>query len=755
MGVSIGAAVYLIKDGRKSKDWAEFAAETTTPAITMIEAFQAERAASMLVLAGDPTAPDKLAAARGNSDSALAYLLTYSQTSREVRPELVDDMSGFDQLYASMPMLRGGIDARAMPPDQVFGAFSAIIDTIVTGNLIAATVSPASTIAVDMIGGIPMLRATEAVSKALSIGSTALITNQISPEHFTDFMRNVGDARAQLGYADGMLTGQRQAQLRAITEGQAWQQLVAMGDAFMRRGVITGADAAAPTSEDSASGRNPTTTTRRATATGSAALPLTITEWTNAAVEVNAALLKLWKDQNGDAHDRAMAAGEKREQDSLHGAIAIAGLTLLAFLAALWLTNRLIRRMRRLRAQTLEVADERLPSTIRALSDGAPSNASIEMTPLDFGRDEIGQVADAFNRAHSSAVAAAVAESKTRAGVNAVFLNIAHRNQVIVHRQLALLDTAERGEENPGTLDVLFQLDHLATRSRRNAENLIILGGEKPGRRWRNPVPLIDVVRGAVAESTDYTRIQIAKLPSLRITGGAVADLIHLLAELTDNATAFSPPQTRVEVTGNQIGRGVAIEIIDQGLGMAADELTERNALLAEPPDFSVAALSSDARLGLFVVATLAVRHGISVRLVDSDYGGVKAVVVVPTTLVVEDGAEVPVRDRLPVHEPRPRPPVFEQAPPPAIPAPWPAPPIDPSKPALPRRRRGEDAVGDYPTMETRAVPPPRPRTADQARDLMSAIEGGTRQGRRDHAESGHRDYFDEQEGTGDHRHTP
>ncbi|WP_308165281.1 sensor histidine kinase [Nocardia noduli] len=757
LGVGIGAAVYLIQDGRKSKDWAEFAGETTTPAITMIEAFQSERAATMLVLAGDEPANNTLVTARKNSDSALAYLLTYSQTSAEVRPELADDMSGIDQLLRSMPMLRGGIDARALPSEQVFGAFSAIIDTIVSGNLIAATVAPDAAIAVDMVRGIPMLRAAEAISKGLSIGSTALITNRITPVQFADFTRNISDARAELIYANAILTGQRQAQLGAITDSRAWQQLVAMGDALIARGVIAAPDTTVASSDDPVGGRASTTnTTRRATAPAPADLPLSIGEWTNATTEIRSALLKLWQDQSSDAHARAIAAGEEREQDSLYGAIAVVLLTLLAFLAALWLTNRLIKRMRRLREQTLELADEQLPNTIRALSDGSQTDRNVEMAPLDFGGDEIGQIADAFNRANTSAVAAAVAESQTRSGVNAVFLNIAHRSQVIVHRQLALLDTAEREEEDPKKLEVLFQLDHLATRSRRNAENLIILGGEKPGRRWRNPVPLIDVVRGSVAESLDYTRINTGKLPDLRITGGAVADVIHLIAELTDNATAFSPPQSRVAISGNQVGKGVAVEIADQGLGMSATELAERNALLTQPPDFSVAALSTDARLGLFVVAKLSQRHGISVRLTESDYGGIKAIVLIPNTLVAigddrsderhtaaEDSRSSPAYASKSI-------PTFDPT------ADWTVHPSQ-EKPALPRRQRAvEEAAADSTGAWTGSARSPRRRSADEARNLMSAIESGTRQGRTNRAEIDiPTTQSDRQEGAGDNLQAP
>jgi hypothetical protein len=227
-----------------------------------------------------------------------------------------------------------------------------------------------------------------------------------------------------------------------------------------------------------------------------------------------------------------------------------------------------------------------------------------------------------------------VDEAKTREGTSKVFLNIAHRSQVLVHRQLKALDEAERKQEDPDQLDLLFKLDHLSTRARRNAENLIILGGERPGRQWRNPVALADLIRGATGETEDYTRVKVGKMPELAVNGPAVGDLIHLLAELLDNATSFSPPTSRVEIWAEVVGRGVVIEVEDQGVGIEQEQADELNATLKNPPDFSVMALSVEPRLGLFVVAQLAARHGITVTLRESAYGGTRAIVLVRSELL-------------------------------------------------------------------------------------------------------------------------
>ncbi|MFD7846517.1 sensor histidine kinase [Nocardia sp. NPDC059764] len=274
----------------------------------------------------------------------------------------------------------------------------------------------------------------------------------------------------------------------------------------------------------------------------------------------------------------------------------------------------------------------------RTRADGGSTSEHLEIEAaapvLYFGDDEIGQVARAFGHAHAAAVGAALTEARTREGVKSVFLDIAHRSQVVVHRQLEVLDAAQARQEDPALLDIYFRLDHLATRERRNAQNLIILAGGRPGRQWRNPVPLLELARSAAGETADYQRVRIGRLPAVFLVGAAVADVVHLLAELVDNAASFSPPQSWVEITGTAVARGVVVEISDQGMGMPAEDLDRRNELLSAAPDFAVTRLSEDSRLGLFVVSRLAARHGISVRLSDSDHGGVRAIVLLPTVLI-------------------------------------------------------------------------------------------------------------------------
>ena len=217
-----------------------------------------------------------------------------------------------------------------------------------------------------------------------------------------------------------------------------------------------------------------------------------------------------------------------------------------------------------------------------------------------------------------------------------MFRNLARRSQSLLHRQLALLDAMERRASEPEALEDLFRIDHLTTRMRRHSEGLIILSGDSPGRGWRNPVPLVDVLRAAVAEVEDYTRIRVTTGTHAGLIGPAVADVIHMIAELAENATIYSPPNAPVRIHGDIVGRGFAVEIEDRGLGIAEDKLAAVNNNLAHPPQFD---LSGSEQLGLFVAGQLARRHDIRITLQPSPFGGITAIVLLPKALIADEGS--------------------------------------------------------------------------------------------------------------------
>ncbi|MEW1724942.1 nitrate- and nitrite sensing domain-containing protein [Streptomyces sp. NPDC093109] len=316
--------------------------------------------------------------------------------------------------------------------------------------------------------------------------------------------------------------------------------------------------------------------------------------------------------------------------------IAIA-LGLVTLLLSLFISVRvsrdLIRDLSQLRKEAHEVSGVRLPSVMRRLAAGEPVDVETEAPRLDYEKDEVGQVGQALNTLQRAAVEAAVKQADLRRGVSEVFVNLARRNQVLLHRQLTLLDTMERRTEDTEELADLFRLDHLTTRMRRHAEGLVILSGAAPSRQWRKPVQLMDVVRAAVAEVEDYERIEVRRLPRIGVGGPAVADLTHLIAELIENATVFSPPHTAVQVHGERVANGFTLEIHDRGLGMAPELLLDANLRLAETPEFE---LSDTDRLGLFVVSRLAQRQNVRVSLQPSPYGGTTAIVFLPVALLTD-----------------------------------------------------------------------------------------------------------------------
>src|ERR1700722_13583353 len=299
-------------------------------------------------------------------------------------------------------------------------------------------------------------------------------------------------------------------------------------------------------------------------------------------------------------------------------AVGVAGL-ILTLLVTILLGRSINRRLATLRRSALTLAEEQLPSVVARLRRGESVDVAAEAPPIRVGNDEIGQVGQAIDAVRQTAIRSAVEEARVRQGVNDMFRNLARRNQSLLQRQLTVLDEAERRATDPDVLEDLFKMDHLTTRMRRHAEGLIILSGAPPGRSWSAPVKLIDVMRGAVAEVEDYARVVVTTQSRAALSGSAVTDLIHLLAELIENATSLSPPFTQVKVGGESVANGFAIEIEDRGLGMVPQRLRDLNERLANPPDLNPA---NTEQLGLFVVGQLARRHRINVILRPSPYGG-------------------------------------------------------------------------------------------------------------------------------------
>jgi signal transduction histidine kinase len=508
---------------------------------------------------------------------------------------------------------------------QAFTYYNKLFDQFTDGVAGLAQNARGAQNAFDRLTAIPLFTAADAMQRSDALAAAGLAAGGLTNDDFRAYVGQVGAYHAQLDASAPKMIPEVKAKYDQLLASQPWQTVTQVETAFLRGDLSK--------------------------------LPVPADQWRTAARQVGDALMNIFVTQSSAASQAAIDDADSTFTESLIAGVVAVLFAVFVVFVAVRLSNRLIGRLHRLREDTLDAAEVRLPELVARVQAGEPVDLEEGGHFLDHGTDEIGQVADAFNKAQQTAIAAAIEEAKTKEGTKTVFLNIAHRSQVIVHRQLKVLDQAERKQEDPDQLDTLFQLDHLSTRARRNAENLIILGGGQPGRQWRNPVGLTELVRGASAETEDFARVKTAVLPQIAVRGPVVGDLVHLLAELIDNATAFSPPQSRVEIRGNVVGKGVVIEVEDQGLGLEPDQAEEINRMLADPPDFGIMALSDEPRLGLFVVARLAARHGIQVHLRESAYGGTRAIVLVRTDLLAplaESEPEQPITPPKPELVPNP-----------------------------------------------------------------------------------------------------
>ncbi|SED50438.1 Signal transduction histidine kinase [Amycolatopsis tolypomycina] len=627
--VGVALAGYLIYTAVTARDYTTRLRNAEAPAIPFFAALQAERQASLALLAGQGSQRAVLAKVRPNTDATAAKVLDFlkndfadrSDTPASVQKNIVT----FFGLFQQLPQTRQAVDSGQMQIGQAFGYYNQMLDQFTDGVAGLTQNTNGAQNAFDRLNSIPLFTAADAMQRSDALAAAGLVAGGLSNDDFRAYTAQVGAYHVQLAQSASKLVPAVKAKFDQLMGSQAWQTVNQVESAFAR-GDLT-------------------------------KLPVPQDQWRTAAGQVGGALMNIFVAQHSNFSQQAIDDADTTFTQSLiAGVIAVLFAVFVVFVAVR-LSNRLIGRLHRLREDTLDAAEVRLPELVARVQAGEPVDLEEGGHFLDHGTDEIGQVADAFNKAQQTAIAAAIDEAKTKEGTKTVFLNIAHRSQVIVHRQLKVLDQAERKQEDPDQLDTLFQLDHLSTRARRNAENLIILGGGQPGRQWRNPVGLAELVRGASAETEDFARVKTAVLPQIAIRGPVVGDLVHLLAELIDNATSFSPPQSRVEIRGNVVGKGVVIEVEDQGLGLEPDQTEEINAMLADPPDFGIMALSDEPRLGLFVVARLAARHGIQVHLRESAYGGTRAIVLVRTDLLAplaESEPEQPITPPKPELVPNP-----------------------------------------------------------------------------------------------------
>jgi len=501
--------------------------------------------------------------------------------------------------------LRQRVLSRDISWDRAVGEYSALVEP---GFDVESTLTAlqAGQLAREAQVVVELVRVREFVSREDALVAGARAAGTLTDRQYDTLTATVEDRRVFERTYVPDLPGDSRTLFEEFQRGELQRELVRSEDALLRAGASGAGDAVAADS------------------------------WRSTTDRAVKQYMRLCTRSAENSADR----GREFAYRELAKAALVGVLGLVAVGLSLWFAVRGARRISR-RLETLRDAADvltarQLPDVMARLSAGEDVDAVAEAPPLadgEAGADEIGEVGRAFNTARLAAVEAAVRQATLRRGLSAVLLNIARRNQSLVHRQLKLVDTLERRTDDPDVLEQLFRIDHLTTRMRRHAESLIILSGAAPGRRWRRPVPVADVVASAVGEIEAYARVEVPPMPRAGVAADAVADVVHLIAELVENATVFSPPDARVTMRTGRADAGFVLRIDDRGLGLDAERLAEAQRTITTPADFDP---TRHERLGLYVVGRLAARHGIEVTLGPSPYGGTTAEVVLPEGVLAD-----------------------------------------------------------------------------------------------------------------------
>ena len=712
--LSVGAVASVVQTAQAQQRSDRARTALPAPVAAAVTAMEAERtAAAQYLAAPDAARAAALTTLAGATDRAASALGGELESSvREftaLAPELPARVADWTAADGSLPALRGRIAARTVGWTDAEQDYTADIDAaLAVDGALSGLRGPAT--ATDPRVLLELAQGRDLLAREDAAVRSAAAAGRMGPEEYQEFTSALEARRALDAFAAPDLQGPD------LTS----YQLVAGGPAATVLGNL----------ETAVRSAGPGTAFSRTSARA---------DWTPAAQALEQQLATVGADPGSSTADVSALAATPAGLAALFGLTAL----LLALVVAARVGGSLVQGLSALRAGAVDLAGRRLPAALGRMRAGEVIDLDAEapLDPVDAGADEIGQVGAALTAVERVALRAAAERTAAASGISEVFVGLARRSQVLVHRQLGLLDLMERRTEDPAELADLFRLDHLTTRMRRYAESLIILSGAAPGRAWRQAVPLSDVVRSAIAEVEDYARVELRGLPQSAVTGAAVADLTHLLAELVENATGFSPPDTRVVVSGRRVGAGYLLEVEDRGLGMGPEGVAEANRRIA---DTRQGDLPGSDRLGLFVVNRLSRRHGIRVSLRPSRHGGTTAVVLLPSALL-EPAARRP--DAAPTGAPTPSAaaaapagpaPAAETEPVP-VPVPVPAPAAEPVPvPGRPvaRARFAASAHGaitdaapdrpDAPTAATATAPPEsEPESEPQPQPEPAAVRVG------------------------------
>jgi signal transduction histidine kinase len=623
-GLRLGSAVQDANEYERVRTLTRLAEHTTALAHDL----ENERDLAAVYIASDRNIdPAQLNAQRASVDQAVVLFRAQAQDIDSSYGPLVNSkLTAVSHQLATLDALRDSALTSKLPALAAINAYSAVISALLSVDVEIAGDANSRALSEKSRALDAFSRAKDSASRQRAILGAVLTSGRFQPDELESFL-----------FAD-------EQQASALLDFDAVAQPAQQA---MFEDTVTGTDI------DKAELTKQLAIARQTTSTGRLAADARLKpdEWFSAMTNK----LDLMRVVEARLVDGLLTQSADLQGAAQRSALLVSVLVLLILVFALGATlavaQSMVGPLQILRSSALDVAGRRLPEVVRVLRDSDGSrldDIKVERTSID-STDEIGEVARAFDEVHSEAVRLATEQALLRSSVNAMFVNLSRRSQSLVERQLRLIDDLENAEQDPDQLSSLFKLDHLATRMRRNGENLLVLAGEEAGRRWSAPVPLLDVIRASTSEVEQYERVQLRGLPMADVAGRAVNDVVHLIAELLENATAYSSPETKVLVTSQLLnGGGAMIEIEDRGIGMTAKELEDANFRLQNPPvvDVSVAR-----RMGLFVVGRLAGRHGIRVQLRKSSSGGITALVMLPEQLVLDhsgDAAAQPGQARQP-----------------------------------------------------------------------------------------------------------
>jgi signal transduction histidine kinase len=519
----------------------------------------------------------------------------------------------------NLPAVRASATGTQLPALIVIGNYAAAINTLLAVESQIAVGSGDSTLAgsVSVLGLVSSMK--EEASQEQALLTSALSNDLVSLGSFgPDLQTAITDAQAQ-----------QQGDLNAFDTAATAAQRQVFNNALSTLNVVQ-AQAQEQQAISLASSKSPIATDPTIS-DASSALSYVVNGMGSAEQQFADSVIS----RSGSLHDSAITA-------AIVYSLAVALLLGIALTATIIVGRSMVEPLRRLRNGALEVAGARLPDMVRRMSEADGEDVPLHVQPIDVDSlDEIGQVARAFDQVHKEAVRLAANEAALRGNVNAMFVNLSRRSQSLVERQIRVITQLEQGEQDSERLANLFQVDHLATRMRRNSENLLVLAGHELSRKWGRPVALVDVLRAAVSEIEQYERVALNVQSGILVRRESVRDVAHLAAELLENATSFSAADTPVTIAAYLLGSGGAlIEITDQGVGMKAEPMANANWRLDNPPMVDVAV---SRRMGLFVVARLAARHGIRVRLRPAQSRGLSALVWLPEEVITPENT-VPLR---------------------------------------------------------------------------------------------------------------